>query len=173
MRVGFGVGGAAVVSGSRGRPSHSCDGWVCDLGVVGDSSIFGLIRGVGAFVVVLPTLVLVSGIQIVERYRGFGHFLTVVSSSRLEVMVGGALVRTPVFRFDLGVSGATVLSSSFHHVFPSKRPWDFSFPIFDCPKSKIQGRMKLSPVDHLVDGILVLVPKDSNVKKEFFYWTGP
>jgi hypothetical protein len=29
-----------------------------------------------------------------------------------------------------------------------------------------QGRMKLSPVDHLVDGILVLVQNDNNDKKK-------
>ena len=69
FRVGLGVGGEAVVSGSRARPSHSCVGWVCDLGAVGDSSIFGLVRGSGAFAVVLPTLVLVS------NYR-YSHSLT-------------------------------------------------------------------------------------------------
>ena len=42
------------------RPSHLCDVWVGDLGVVGVSSIFGLIRGSGAFAAVLPTFVLVS-----------------------------------------------------------------------------------------------------------------
>ncbi len=36
----------------------------------------------------------------------------------------------------------------------------------------IQGRMKLSPVDHLVDGILVLVQKDSNAKNESFCFHG-
>ena len=56
FRVGLGVGGAAVASGSRARPSHSCGGWVCDLGVVGASLIFGLVRGAGAFAAVLPTL---------------------------------------------------------------------------------------------------------------------
>jgi hypothetical protein len=35
LRVGLGVGRALIASGSRTRPSHSCDGWVCDLGVVG------------------------------------------------------------------------------------------------------------------------------------------
>ncbi len=45
FRVGLGVGGAAVGSGSRARPSHSCDGWVCDLGGVGALLIFGLVRG--------------------------------------------------------------------------------------------------------------------------------
>ena len=33
-RVVLGVGRALIASGSRTRPSHSCDGWVCDLGVV-------------------------------------------------------------------------------------------------------------------------------------------
>ena len=32
VRVGLGVGGTVVTSGSRDRPSHSCDGWVCELG---------------------------------------------------------------------------------------------------------------------------------------------
>ncbi len=44
--VALGVGGAVMVSASRVRPSHSCDGLVCDLGEVGVSSIFGLVRGV-------------------------------------------------------------------------------------------------------------------------------
>ena len=55
--VSLGVGGAAVASGSRARPSHSCGGWVCDLGAVDASSIFGLVRGTGSFAAVLPTLV--------------------------------------------------------------------------------------------------------------------
>jgi hypothetical protein len=62
--VGLGVGGVAVASGSRTRPSYSCDGWVCDLGAVGDSPIFGLIRRDGAFVAVLPTFVLVSRMKL-------------------------------------------------------------------------------------------------------------
>ncbi len=40
--------------------SHSCDGWVCVVGTVGDSSIFGLVREAGTFATVLPTFVLVS-----------------------------------------------------------------------------------------------------------------
>jgi hypothetical protein len=51
------VSGAAVASGSRALPSHSCDGWVYDLGAVGVSLIFGLIRGFGTFDEVLPTFV--------------------------------------------------------------------------------------------------------------------
>ena len=85
---------------------------MCDLGAVGVSLIFGLIRGDGAFAVVLPTFVLVSRMQLAEQYRGNGHFLTVVSSSRHETMVVGSLTRTSTFRVDLGVSGATIVSGS-------------------------------------------------------------
>ena len=73
------VSALRVASGSRTRPSHSCDGWVCDLGAVGASSIFGLVRGPGAFVVVLPTFVLVSRMQLAQQYRGNGHFLSAAS----------------------------------------------------------------------------------------------
>jgi hypothetical protein len=38
LSVGLGVGRTIVVSGSHTHPSYSCDGWVCDLGVVGDLS---------------------------------------------------------------------------------------------------------------------------------------
>ena len=113
FRVGLGVGGAAVASGSRARPSHSCDGWVCDLGAVGASSIFGLVRGAGAFAAVLPTFVLVSRIQPAQRYRGNATSFSAASSSRLQPMVGGALVRASAFRFGLGVSGATRLACLF------------------------------------------------------------
>ena len=65
LRVGLGVGRALIASGSRTRPSHSCDGWVCDLGVVGALSIFGLACRSGAFAGGLVTFVLVSGLQIV------------------------------------------------------------------------------------------------------------
>ena len=112
FRVGLGVGGAAVASGSRARPSHSCDGWVCDLGAVGASSIFGLIRGAGAFAAVLPTFVLVSRMQLAQQYHGNGHFLSAASSSRHEAMVGGALARASAVRVGLGVSGATIVSGS-------------------------------------------------------------
>jgi hypothetical protein len=64
-RVGLGVGGTTVVSGSCVHPSNSCDGWVCDLGVVGVSLIFGLIRGAGAFAPVLPTFVLLPRMHLV------------------------------------------------------------------------------------------------------------
>jgi hypothetical protein len=64
LRVGLGVCGAVIASGSRDRSSHSSDGCVCDLGEVGDSSIFGLVRGTGTFTGVLPTFVLVSRIQV-------------------------------------------------------------------------------------------------------------
>jgi hypothetical protein len=44
LSVDLGVGRTLIASGSRTRPSHSCDGWVCDLGVVGAPLIFGLTR---------------------------------------------------------------------------------------------------------------------------------
>ena len=67
---------------------------MCDLGAVGASPIFGLVRRAGAFAAVLPTFVLVSRMQLAQQYRGNGHFLSAASSSRHEVMVGGALVKT-------------------------------------------------------------------------------
>jgi hypothetical protein len=39
------------------------DGWMCGLGAVGSSLVFGLVRGAGAFAAVLPSVVLVSRIQ--------------------------------------------------------------------------------------------------------------
>jgi hypothetical protein len=113
FRVGLGVGGAAVTSGSHDHPSYSCDGWVCDLGEVGVSLAFGLVRGTGSFVVVIPTFVLVSRIQFAQRYRGNVTSFSTVSSSRLETMVDGALERDSAFRVGLGVSGATIVSGSF------------------------------------------------------------
>ncbi len=92
MRVGLGVGGAVIASGSRARPTHSCDRWVFDLGVVGVSSIFGWVRGVGAFVV-LPTFVLVSRMKLTQQYRDNDHFLSAASPSRHKTMVGDDLAR--------------------------------------------------------------------------------
>ena len=43
--------------GIDGRGVCGWDGWVCVLGVVGASSIFGLVRRAGAFAAVLPTFV--------------------------------------------------------------------------------------------------------------------
>ncbi len=85
--------GAAVQRRLWVARSHSCDGWVCDLGAVGASLIFGLIRGSVAFAAVLPTFVLVSRMQLVEQYRGNGHFLSQVFSSWHEAMVGDSLSR--------------------------------------------------------------------------------
>ena len=51
--------------GVDGRGVCGRDGWVCCLGAVGTSPIFGLVRGAGTFVVVLPTFVLVSRMQLV------------------------------------------------------------------------------------------------------------
>jgi hypothetical protein len=56
--------------GVDGRGVWRWDGWVGGLGPVGISMLFGLIRGTGVFAVVLPTFVLVSRIQFVQRYRG-------------------------------------------------------------------------------------------------------
>ena len=85
---------------------------MCDLGAVGVSSIFGLVRGTGAFVEVLPTFVLVSRIQLAQRYRGNATCFSVAPSLRLEAMVGGALARASAFRVGLGVSGAAIVSGS-------------------------------------------------------------
>jgi len=81
LRVGLGVGGTVIVSGSPVESSYSCDGCVCDLCEVGDSSIFGLVRGTGVFTGVLPTFVLVSRIQVEEQYCVNDQFLSAVSSS--------------------------------------------------------------------------------------------
>ena len=78
---------------------------MCGLGAVGASSVFGLVRGARAFAAVLPALVLVSRMQLAKHNRVFGHFFSAASSSRLEGMVGGALVRASAFRVGLGVSG--------------------------------------------------------------------
>ena len=67
--------------GVDGQGVCGWDGRVCVLGAVGASSIFGLVRGTRTFATVLPTLVLVSRIHLAERHRGFGHFLSVSSSS--------------------------------------------------------------------------------------------
>jgi hypothetical protein len=115
LRVGLGAGGADIASGSRARPTHSCDRWVCDLGAVGASSIFGWVRGAGAFAAMLPTFVLVSRMQLAQQYRGNGHFLRVASSSRHKAMVGGALARASALRVGLGVSGATIVPGSCAH----------------------------------------------------------
>ncbi len=71
---------------------NSCDGWWCDLGVVDTSSIFGWVRGAGAFVPVLPTFVLVSRMQLAQQYRGNDHFLITSSSSWRETMTPIAFV---------------------------------------------------------------------------------
>jgi len=80
-----------------------------------DTSIFGLVRGSGVFAAVLPTFVLVSRMQVTQRYRGHGHFLISVSSSWLETMVGDVLTRVSTWCVVLGVSGATIVSGSCAH----------------------------------------------------------
>jgi hypothetical protein len=82
------------------------------LGTVDDSSLFGLVRGAGAFATVLPTFVLVSRICLDQRYCGNVTSFNTTSSSRREVMVGGALVRASAFRVGLGVGGTSITSGS-------------------------------------------------------------
>ena len=105
LRVGLGVGRAFIAYGSHTRPSHSCDGWVCGLGAVGASLVFGLVCGAGAFAAVLSFFALVSRMPFAQRYRGNATSFSAASSSRLQPMVGGALVRASTFCFGLGVSG--------------------------------------------------------------------
>ena len=86
---------------------------MCGLGAVGASLVFGLVRGAGAFAPVLPSVVLVSRIQLAQRYRdNIATSFNSASSSRREAMVGGALARASAFRVGLGVSGATIVSGS-------------------------------------------------------------
>ncbi len=47
FRVGLGVSGDIIAPGLRACPSRSCGGWVCGLGAVGASLVFGLVRGAG------------------------------------------------------------------------------------------------------------------------------
>jgi hypothetical protein len=111
LNVGLGVGRVLITSGSRTRPSHSCDGWVGDLGVVGDPLIFGLARGAGAFDGGLLTFGLVSGFQIAQHDRDNCHFFSAAFSSQLEVMVDGALVKVSAFHVGFGVGGGTTIAS--------------------------------------------------------------
>ncbi len=94
---GFGVGGAVNAPVLRACPSRSCDGWMCVLGAVGASLVFGLVRGTGSFPAVLPSFVLVSRMPFAQYNRGFDHFFSAVSSSRREAMVGGTLARASAF----------------------------------------------------------------------------
>jgi hypothetical protein len=81
FRVGLGVGGAVIVPGLRACPSRSCDGWVCGLGVVGASLVFGLTRGTGAFAEVLPSFALVSRMPFTQHNHDFGHIFRGTTSS--------------------------------------------------------------------------------------------
>ena len=56
--------------GVDGRGVYRWDGRVCGLGVVGASSILGLIRGPRAFDDVIPTLVLGSRMQLAHSDNG-------------------------------------------------------------------------------------------------------
>ena len=112
LRVGLGVGRALIASGSRTRPSYSCDGWVCDLGVVGVPLIFGLSRGSGTFAGGLLTFTLASGFQLAQHNCGKYHFFSGAFPSQLETMVGGALERVSSLHVVLGVGGTTIASGS-------------------------------------------------------------
>jgi hypothetical protein len=115
LRVDLGVGRSLITSGSHTRPSHSCDGWVCDLSVAGDPLIFGLTRGSGAFVGGLMTFALVSGFQLAQQLCGKCHFFSAAFPSQLEVMVGDSLTRDSTLYVDLGVGGTTIVSGSRVH----------------------------------------------------------
>ena len=67
---------------------------MCGLSAVGASLVFGLVRGAGAFAAVLPSFVLVSKMPFAQHSRGFATSFSTASSSRFEVMVGGALEPT-------------------------------------------------------------------------------
>ncbi len=88
-----------------GFPGGMCG---CGLGVLNTSLTFGLVRGAGAFTVVLPSFALVSRIPFAQHNHGFGHFFSATSSSRREAMVGGALARTSTFLVGLGVGGTVI-----------------------------------------------------------------
>jgi hypothetical protein len=75
---------------------------------VSTSLAFGLVRGAGAFTVVLPSFALVSRMPFAQHIRGFGHFFSTASSSRREAMVAGALERDSALRVGLGVGGAVI-----------------------------------------------------------------
>ena len=100
------------VDGFDGRGVFGWNTWVCGLGVVSNSLAFGLVRGTGAFAVVLPSFPLVSRMPFAHDNRGFGHFSSAVSSSRRETMVGGVMTRTLLLHVGLGVGGAVVASGS-------------------------------------------------------------
>ncbi len=116
FRVDLGVGGTVIAPGFRVCPSRSCDGWVCGLGVVDASSVFGLVRGAGAFAVGLPSFTLVSRMLFAQHNRGFDHFFSATSSSRRESMVAGALARASVFRVGLvSVGRSSCLNRALAH----------------------------------------------------------
>jgi hypothetical protein len=77
--------------GVDGRGVSGWDGWVCVLGRVHVSSIFGLVLRAGSFTGGLLTFTLVSGLQLAQLNCVTCHFFSAVFSSQLEVM---SLVRT-------------------------------------------------------------------------------
>jgi hypothetical protein len=105
--------------GVDGWGVYGWDGWVCGLGVVGVSLAFGLVRGAGTFAVVLPSFALVSKMPFAQRYRGNATSFRAASSSRREVMVGGALVRCRLFvrRRLFSTRTPSVSVRSWSHIF--------------------------------------------------------
>ena len=65
----------------------------------------------------LPTFVLVSRMQFAQRYRDNTTSFSGVSSSRIEGMVGGALVRNSTFRVGLGVGGTRLKCQGREYLF--------------------------------------------------------
>ena len=76
--------------GVDGRGVCGWDGWVCGLGAVGSSSIFGLVRRTRAFTGDLLTFALVSGLQLAQHCdnRGKCHFFSAAFPSQLAAMGG-------------------------------------------------------------------------------------
>jgi hypothetical protein len=91
-----------------GRGICRWNAWVCGLGEVITSLDVGFVRGPGVFTAVLPSFALVSRMSFAQHNHDFGHFFSATSSSRREVMVGGALTRASTFRVGLDVGGAVI-----------------------------------------------------------------
>ena len=85
------------------------------VGVVVDSSIFGLVRKTGAFTGGILTFTLVSGLQVAQRNCDTYHFFSVSFSSQLESMVGGALARSSALLSWVSVGRLSHLDRALAH----------------------------------------------------------
>ena len=103
------------------------------LGVVGVSSIFGLVRRSGPFTGGLLTFTLVSGLHLAERNCGTCHFFNSVFSSQLETMVVGALTRASALRAGLGVGRVLIASGSLTRQSPSCDGWVCDLGVVGSP----------------------------------------